>query len=168
MSLQQRIAEGARLRQEYNIARARNDKEDMTRLREELDKFNAQHGITDTPYSGSDTETRGLKRQLSEPNLGGIKREGSVPSLKREGSTGDSLLEELSKRNRQLNHENARRLQVLEAERRKKAALERIKKEEEETNLYVSTFQFLFRIIADDFVGLLTLLRRPGPRNRKW
>ncbi|KAG8848915.1 hypothetical protein FRB91_010385 [Serendipita sp. 411] len=113
LSLQKRIAEGSRLRQELKTAVARNDKQEVMRLKAELDAYNQQYG--DSAGGGSDSD------HSSRPTL---KRDGSSASL-----NGDSMLEELSRRNRELNHENARKLQIQEAERRRKAHLERLKQE---------------------------------------
>jgi len=174
MTLQQRIAEGSRLRREYNAALARHDKPEAIKLRSQLEQYNSQWGHGDSgSASGSEVETKGLKREPSEPSLSGLKREGSGSMLsgggfavKREESAGEvSILEELSERNRQLNYENARRLQVLEAERRKKAVLDRVKREEEEKDAYVSLFLSLRdgRVDADsDFY------RAANPAGTSW
>jgi RNA polymerase-associated protein RTF1 len=143
MSIQERIAEGSRLRREYNAARARNDKTEASEIRAQLEEFNNTRGDSGSA-SGSEAENKALKRPASEPSLSGLRREGSGSTLgwggvavkTEEGET--SVLEEISKRNRQLNYENARRIQVLEAERRKNAVMERVKKEEEKKNAYVS------------------------------
>jgi RNA polymerase-associated protein RTF1 len=124
-SLQQRIAEGSRLRQEYNTARARGDKVEANRLRLELDAYTARHGPAgNVVNSGSDTEA--VARLASGLGKTGIAGSG----LANEGGGNTSVLEEISKRNRQLNHEDARRIQVAEAERRKKAQMERIREAE--------------------------------------
>jgi len=124
-SLHQRIAEGSRLRQEYNTARARGDKVEANRLRLELDAYNARYGPTGNGVnSGSDTEA--VARLASGLGKTGI----AGSSLANGGGGNTSVLEEISKRNRQLNHEDARRIQVAEAERRKKAQMERIREAE--------------------------------------
>ncbi|KAG8809498.1 hypothetical protein FRC17_003411 [Serendipita sp. 399] len=116
-NFQKRIAEGSRIRQELQTAAARNDKAEVARLKEELDAYNLRWGDS---TAGSDSDIS------SKP---GLKREGSGISL-----NGDSMLEEISRRNRELNHENARKLQIQEAERRKKAHLERLKQEAAKAN----------------------------------
>lgn len=115
VSFSQRIAEGSRIRQELNAALARSDNAEVTRLRAELDAYNAKYGENDSAYSGSEHE---IARRP------GIKRENSAA-----GSGAESLLEELSRRNRQLNHEHARKVQIADAERRRRAHQERLKEE---------------------------------------
>lgn len=155
LSFQQRIAEGSRLRQELNIARARGDKAEVSRIRVALEEFNALHGIIDSAgASGSDTEVKGLRRMNSEGTLSA--------GIKRDGSGEGSMLEEISRRNRQLNHENARRLQVLEAERRRKAALERKREEEAKKDAYV------FGDSVFELHVLLTRLSRPNAQVPEW
>jgi len=132
-SLHQRIAEGSRLRQEYNTARARGDKAEAARLRAELEAYNARAGITGNGVnSGSDTEA--VARLTSGLGKAGIASPGSGGGG---GDENSSVLEEISKRNRQLNHEHARRIQVLEAERRKKAQAERMREAEEAKKRFV-------------------------------
>ena len=115
VSFSQRIAEGSRIRQELNAALARDDSSEVTRLRAEHDAYIAKYGEAEGGYSGSDHEI-GRKS--------GMKRENSGA-----GSTAESLLEELSRRNRQLNHAHARKVQIADSERRRKANQERVKEE---------------------------------------
>ncbi|KIM22495.1 hypothetical protein M408DRAFT_332883, partial [Serendipita vermifera MAFF 305830] len=126
-SLQQRIAEGSRLRQEHATAKARGDKAEMHRLREELEAYNARYGLSNdnaANQSGSDTEGGGAAASRSSSA-----NKGAVSAALASGD-GMLLLEELSRRNRQANQEDARRIQILEAERRKKAQLEKIREAE--------------------------------------
>ncbi|PVF96519.1 hypothetical protein CPB86DRAFT_807665 [Serendipita vermifera] len=120
LSFQQRIAEKSRLIQELNTAYARHDKAEAARLKEELDKFLALHGESESAQSGSDTEG----------GFSGLKRDGSRPSLG-SPSKSDSILEELSRRNREANHATAKRI---EEERRRKIQLQR-QQEAEATKL---------------------------------
>jgi hypothetical protein len=71
--------------------------------------------------------------------------------VKEEGKR--SILEEVLNRNRELNFENASRLQVLEAERHKNAAMERMKKKEEEQNAYIFLF-FLPNSLGYDWLDI--------------
>lgn len=138
--LQKRIAEGSRLRQELKTAQARGEKAEAARIHAELDTFNANHGYDSGHGSGSEAEsgsrngTPGLPKTSSSNSLGGGLRAGGglvrTPSTGSIGAEG-SVLEEISKRNRMLNQGDVRRIQMADAERRRKAHLERIKAEQE-------------------------------------
>jgi hypothetical protein len=131
LSLQQRIAEKSRLIQELNTAYARHDKAEAARLKEELDKFLALHGDSESAQS---SETEG--------GFSGLKRDGSRPLLG-SPSKSDSILEELSRRNREANHATAKKI---EEEKRKRIQMQRQQEAEAARLAYVCSYFGSFRL----------------------
>jgi len=114
LSTYERLATKSRLMTEHRMAVGRRDFEDAKRIQKELDEFVAmwENGVDGSPHSANNSGTEGPGGNRGEQNR----------------------LEAISARNRAQNIENARRIEVAEAEKRRLARTEALKRAREKEN----------------------------------
>lgn len=114
LSTYERLATKSRLMTEHRMALGRHDFEDAKRIQKEVDEFVAmwENGADGGPNSANNSGTEGPGGNRSE----------------------QSRLEVISARNRAQNIENARRIEAADAEKRRLARLEALKRAREKEN----------------------------------
>ena len=114
LSTYERLATKSRMMTEHRMALGRRDFEDAKRIQKELDEFAAmwENGADGGSHSANNSGTEGPGGNRSEQNR----------------------LEAISARNRAQNIENARRIEAADAEKRRLARIEALKRAREKEN----------------------------------